>query len=122
MTRLISVKNASDLPEVFKDKVSFQVIDNNVEAVTFTIGEEILRIVVGGNYSNNLKVLTQQPKKQVTRYKLSGSVGGLVMQPELFDQEHEANAKRESYKYKFDSSGADLKVDPIVEFVDEEKI
>lgn len=122
MTRLISVKNASDLPEVFKDKVSFQVTDNNVEAVTFTIGEEMLRIVVGNSYSNNLKILTQQPKKQVTRYKLSGSVGGLVMQPELFDQELEADAKRKSYEYKFDFDQVDLKIDPVVEFVDEEKI
>lgn len=122
MTRLISVKNASDLPEVFKDKVSFQVTDNNVEAVTFTIGEEMLRIVVGNSYSNNLKILTQQPKKQVTRYKLSGSVGGLVMQPELFDQELEADAKRKSYEYKFDFDQVDLKIEPVVEFVDEEKI
>ena len=122
MTRLISVKNASDLPEVFKDKVSFQVTDNNVEAVTFTIGEEMLRIVVGNSYSNNLKILTQQPKKQVTRYRLSGSVGGLVMQPELFDQELEADAKRKSYEYKFDFDQVDLKIDPVVEFVDEEKI
>ena len=122
MTRLISVKTVSDLPEAFKDKVSFQVVDNKVEAVVFTLGEEILRVVVNSTYSNDLKILTQQPKKQVTRYKLSGSVGGLVMQPEMFDQELEADAKRKSYEYKFDFDQVDLKIDPVVEFVDEEKI
>lgn len=122
MTRLISVEKASDLPEVFKDSVSFQVVDNKVEAILVTVGEETLRIVVKDTYSNTLKILTQQPKKQVTRYKLSGSVGGLVMQPELFDQELEADAKRKSYEYKFDFDQVDLKIEPVVEFVDEEKI
>lgn len=120
--RLISVKTVSELPEAFKDKVSFQVVDNKVEAVIFTIGEETLRVVVNGTYSNDLKILTQQPKKQVTRYKLSGSVGGLVMQPEMFDQELEADEKRKSYEYKFDFDKVDLKIEPVVEFVDEEKI
>jgi len=122
MQRFISVKNTSDLPEAFKDKVSFQVVDNKVEAVIFTIGEETIRVVREGNYSNDLKILTQQPKKQVTRYKLSGSVGGLVMQPEMFDQEFDADARRENYEHKFDFDKVDLKIDPVVEFVDEEKI
>ena len=77
MTRLISIKAVSELPEAFKDKVSFQVVDNNVEAVTFTVGEETLRIVTNGTYSNHLKILAQQPKKEVTKYKLSGIVGVL---------------------------------------------
>lgn len=122
MTRLISVKTVSDLPEAFKDKVSFQVVDNKVEAVIFTIGEESIRVVREGTYSNDLKILAQQPKKQVTRYKLSGSVGGLVMQPEMFDEEVDAVAKSSHYARKFDSDQADLKIEPVVEFVDEEKI
>ncbi|MGC9582244.1 UNVERIFIED_CONTAM: hypothetical protein PVV41_26965, partial [Salmonella enterica subsp. enterica serovar Typhimurium] len=112
----------SELPEAFKDKVSFQVVDNNVEAVSFTVGEETLRIVTNGTYSNHLKILTQQPKKQVTKYKLSGIVGGLTMQPEMFDSEHEADEKRKSYEYKFNFGEVDLKIEPVVEFVDEEKI
>lgn len=122
MQRLISVKTVSDLPGAFKDKVSFQVVDNKVEAVVFTIGEETLQVVPNGAYSNDLKILTQQPKRQVTRYKLSGSVGGLTMVPELFDQELEADARRRGYEYKFDSYQVDLKIEPVVEFVDEEKI
>ena len=122
MTRLISIKAVSELPEVFKDKVSFQVVDNNVEAVVITLGEETLRIVTNGTYSNHLKILTQQPKKQVTKYKLSGIVGGLTMQPEMFDSEHEADEKRKSYEYKFNFGEVELKIEPVVEYVDEEKI
>ena len=122
MTRLISIKAVSELPEAFKDKVSFQVVDNNVEAVTFTVGEETLRIVNNGTYSNHLKILAQQPKKQVTKYKLSGIVGGLTMQPEMFDSEHEADEKRKSYEYKFNFGEVELKIEPVVEYVDEEKI
>ena len=122
MTRLISIKAVSELPEAFKDKVSFQVVDNNVEAVTFTVGEETLRIVTNGTYSNHLRILTQQPKKQVTKYKLSGIVGGLTMQPEMFDSEYEADEKRKSYEYKFNFGEVELKIEPVVEYVDEEKI
>ena len=46
MTRLISIKAVSELPEAFKDKVSFQVVDNNVEAVTFTVGEEEKKLFI----------------------------------------------------------------------------
>ena len=122
MTRLISIKAVSELPEVFKDKVSFQVVDNNVEAVTFTVGEETLRIVTNGTYSNHLKILTQQPKKEVIKYKLSGIVGGLTMQHEMYDSEHEADEKRKSYEYKFNFGEVELKIEPVVEYVDEEKI
>ena len=122
MTRLISIKAVSELPEAFKDKVSFQVVDNNVEAVVITLGEETLRIVTNGTYSNHLKILTQQPKKQVTKYKLSGVVGGLTMQPEMFDSEYEADEKRKSYEYKFNFGEVELKIEPVVEYVDEEKI
>lgn len=119
MTRLISIKAVSELPEAFKDKVSFQVVDNNVEA---TLGEETLRIVGTDTYSKNVKVLKTQPKKEVTKYKLSGIVGGLTMQPEMFESEHEADEKRKSYEYKFNFGEVELKIEPVVEYVDEEKI
>ncbi len=122
MTRLISIKAVSELPEAFKDKVSFQVVDNNVEAVVFTLGDATLRIVTNGSYSNNLKVLQSQPKKEVTKYKLSGSAGGMTMQPEMFDSEYDADEKRKGYERKFDYNEVDLKIEPVVEFVEEDKI
>ena len=122
MTRLISIKAVSDLPEAFKDKVSFQVVDNNVEVVVFTLGDATLRIVTNGSYSNNLKVLQSQPKKEVTKYKLSGSAGGMQMQPEMFDSENDADEKRKAYECKFDYNEVDLSIEPVVEFVEEDKI
>lgn len=120
--RMISIKSVNDLPDVFKDKVQFQVTDNNVEAVVFTLGDDTLRIVTNGSYSNNLKVLQSQPKKEVTKYKLSGSAGGMTMQPEMFDSEYDANEKRKGYELKFDYNEVDLKIEPVVELVEEDKI
>lgn len=120
--RMISIKSVNDLPDVFKDKVQFQVTDNNVEAVVFTLGDATLRIVTGGSYSNNLKVLQSQPKKEVTKYKLSGGIAGMTMQPEMFDSEYDADEKRKGYERKFDYDEVDLKIEPVVEFVEEDKI
>lgn len=120
--RMISIKSVNDLPDVFKDKVQFQVTDNNVEAVVFTLGDETIRIVVADSYSKNLKVLQSQPKKEVTKYKLSGSAGGMQMQPEMFDSEYDADEKRKGYERKFDYDDVDLKIEPVVELVEEDKI
>ena len=120
--RMISIKSVNDLPDVFKDKVQFQVTDNNVEAVVFTLGDETIRVVVASTYSNSLKVLQSQPKKEVTKYKLSGSAGGMTMQPEMFDSEYDADEKRKGYERKFDYDEVDLKIEPVVEFVEEDKI
>ena len=54
--------------------------------------------------------------------KSCGIVGDLTMQPEMFDSEHEADEKRKSYEYKFNFGEVELKIEPVVEFVDEEKI
>ena len=120
--RMVSIKSVNDLPDVFKDKVQFQVTDNNVEAVVFTLGDATLRIVTNGSYSNNLKVLQSQPKKEVTKYKLSGGIAGMQMQPEMFDSKNDADEKRKGYERKFDYDEVDLKIEPVVEFVEEDKI
>ena len=62
MTRLISVKNASDLPEVFKDKVLFNIVDGNVEGVVLIIRDQVIQIVSKDTYSNTLKVLMREPE------------------------------------------------------------
>lgn len=61
MTRLISVKTVSDLPEAFKDRVSFQVVDENLECIMITIGNTTIRVVSKDAYSNTLKVLAEEP-------------------------------------------------------------
>lgn len=120
--RLISVKQVSELPEVFKDKVSFQVVDNNLEALVITIDGVSIRVVGSDSYSKNVKVLAEQPKKEVIKYKLSGSVLGMTMQPETFETEYEAEEKRKAYSYRAYDGESDLKIEPVVEFVDEDKI
>ena len=122
MTRLISVKSVNDLPDKFKEVISFQVVDNAIEAIVITLGEESVRITGSGSYSNTLKVLAEQPKKQVTKYKLSGTVGGLVMQPEVYTSQDAADEKRRDYEHKFNFGETDLKIEPVVEFVEEDKI
>ena len=122
MTRLISIKTTSELPEVFKDKIEFQVVDNKVEAVVVKLQGSYIRVTSNSMYSNDLKILTEQPKKEVTKYELSGTVGGMIMQPEMFDSEHEADEKLRVYKSKFNYDGVDLRIEPVVEFVDEDKI
>jgi len=122
MTRLISIKTTSELPEVFKDKIEFQVVDNKVEAVVVKLQGSYIRVTPNGMYSHDLKILTEQPKKEVIKYKLSGLCAGLVMQPEVFDSKDEADAKRSTYECKFNYDEVGLKVEQVVEFVDEDKI
>ena len=44
------------------------------------------------------------------------------MQPETFESEDDADEKRKNYEYKFNFGEVDLKIEPVVEYVDEEKI
>ena len=121
MTRLISIKAASDLPSEFKDKIELQIVDNAIEAVVFKINDQSLRIVGTDNYSKNVKILTAQPKKEVTRYRLVGKVADLDVQPQTYDTEYEAEEAKRIYDSKFDYD-TNLVIEPVVEFVDEDKI
>ena len=40
----------------------------------------------------------------------------------MFDSEYEADEKRKSYEYKSNFGEVELKIEPVVEYVDEEKI
>ena len=121
MTRLISIKAASDLPSEFKDKIELQIVDNAIEAVVFKINDQSLRIVGTDNYSKNVKILTAQPKKEVTRYRLVGKVADLDVQPQTYDTEYEAEEAKRKYDSKFDYD-TNLVIESVVELVDEDKI
>lgn len=119
--RFISIKSTGELPEQFKDKVSFQLADNNIEAVILKIDDQLIRIVTAGTYSNHLKLLVTQPKKAVTKYKLSGTVHGIEIVPELFNSEYVAADRKltvEGQSY----GGIDLKIEEVVDYVDEDKL
>ena len=121
MTRLISIKAASDLPSEFKDKIELQIVDNAIEAVVFKINDQSLRIVGTDTYSKNVKILTAQPKKEVTKYRLVGKVADLEVQPQTYDTEYEAEEAKRKYDSKFDYDTS-LTIESVVEFVDEDKI
>ena len=121
MTRLISIKTASDLPSEFKDKIELQIVDNAIEAVVLKINGQSVRIVGTDNYSKNVKILTAQPKKEVTRYRLVGKVADLDVQPQTYDTEHEAEEAKRKYDSKFDYD-TNLVIESVVELVDEDKI
>lgn len=121
MTRLISIKAASDLPSEFKDKIELQIVDNAIEAVVLKINGQSVRIVGTDNYSKNVKILTAQPKKEVTKYRLVGKVADLDVQPQTYDTEREAEEAKRKYDSKFDYD-TNLVIESIVELVDEDKI
>jgi uncharacterized FAD-dependent dehydrogenase len=121
MTRLISIKAASDLPSEFKDKIELQIVDNAIEAVVFKINDQSIRIVGTDNYSKTVKILTAQPKKEVTKYRLVGKVADLDVQPQTYDTEREAEEAKRKYDSKFDYD-TNLTIESVVEFVDEDKI
>lgn len=119
--RLVSVKSVSELPECFKSLVSFQIVNDKIEAVVLTDGAETIRICVGESYSNNLKILKQQPKKEVQKWKVSGKIDDTIpLQPEVFDEEYKAKDRQHELSYKF--GDGEFKVEPFIELVDEDKI
>ena len=121
MTRLISIKAASDLPSEFKDKIELQIVDNAIEAVVLKINGQSIRIVGTDAYNKNVKILAAQPKKEVTKYRLIGKVSDLDVQPQTYDTECEAEDAKRKYDSKFDYD-TDLTIEPVVELVDEAKI
>lgn len=63
MTRLISVNTIAELPEVFKNKVEFHVVDDKIEGIVFRINDKEVHVVAKDVYSNTLKVLAQEHQK-----------------------------------------------------------
>lgn len=89
--RFEKVKTVNDLPESLKSLVQFQVVDGNVEAVTVSLGNDSIRIVVNGTYSNNLKILKAEEKEEKKIYIVSGTISDAEIIPKGFENEHEAD-------------------------------
>lgn len=96
-TRLTTVKNEAALPTSLRELVYFQVVDDKIEAVVVKIGEEFIRIVKADAYGVSLKVLTEQPKKEVEKWAVVGMFKGLVQVDELFDTKAAADERLEQY-------------------------
>ena len=115
--RYITVKDQTDLPASIKPLVSFQMMGNNVEAVVVKVGEDFIRIVKNGSYSETLKVLKSQPLKEVTKYKLSGLFMGLTQVEEEFDTEAEAEERKNEYSRKINWDDTSLEITEIKKLV-----
>lgn len=90
--RFEKVTKQTDLPEL-GITITLQVVDNKVEAVTIGEGDISIRIVSGGSYSNELKVLKPESKQAKTVFVVSGKLLGISDVREEFDDKHDADAR-----------------------------
>ena len=98
--RMQTIKNQNDIPQALQGIVSFQVLDNNVEAVVVKVGEDYIRISKSDSYSSNLKVVKEQPKVAVKRFVLEGKLLGIADVKEVFEKETDATIKLRHYEQK----------------------
>ncbi len=121
--RYVTIKTEGNIPDDLKDSVSFQITDGNIEAVVVKVGEAFLRIVKSDSYGSNLKVLTNAPKKEVTKYRIVGEFLGVASVNEVFTSKSDADDKYHEFKQK---AGWDeefgLKIEEFTELVDEDKL
>lgn len=125
--RMKSVKSQVELGD-FSEIITLQVMDSNTEAVIVKYKDKELRITVGDSYSNNLKLSMEEPKEEVIKYYVTGSVKGIkISDSDLFETKVEA----EDYKYntmtnfginEWDSGYNSLEVKETVILVDAVKI
>jgi hypothetical protein len=125
--RLKSVKSQAELGD-FSEIITLQVMDGNTEAVIVKYKDKELRIAVADSYSNNLKLSMEEPKEEVIKYYVTGSVKGVkINDSDLF----ETKAEAEDCKYdtmttfginKWDSDYNSLEVKETVILVDAVKI
>ena len=120
--RLVTINKQQEIPDNLKEIVKLQVQDNKIEAVVIKLGNEYVRITKSGAYTDELKITKEQPKKEVKKWKVSGTVLDSEIVPKIFNSEREA----ESFKYDMESKvrldQSDLKIEEFVELVDEEVI
>lgn len=87
-TRMVKVTKESELN--FMDvKVSLQVVDGKIEAVTIHDGFESIRIVQDGTYSQALKVLRSESKVARKHVFIRGDVLGVEINKDMGEDSHE---------------------------------
>jgi len=122
MTRLAKVGSVAELPVELAPYISFQVVDGNIEAVVLTMNDKFVRIVKSGEYSVSLKVLKEEPKKEVEQWVLSGKYLGLSDVSEVFTSEREADARLDEYKEKAHYTDTGLEIKKCSVFVTQDKL
>ena len=120
--RLVTIKTQQEIPDSLKEIVKLQVQDNKIEAVVIKLGNEYVRITKGGTYSDDLKITKEQPKKEVKKWKVSGTVLESEIVPKIFNSEREAESFKHDTESRVNYNQSDLKIEEFVELVDEEVI
>lgn len=85
--KLIKAVNSSDIK--LKDiDVNLQIVDGKIEAVVVTdVDGKFIRVVKDGTYSDNLKVLIEEPKEFETVYKVTVKIDDGVSVYKLKDKD-----------------------------------
>lgn len=121
--RLITITNEQGIPESLKSIISMQIVDNKVEAIVVKSDNDYIRITKNDGYSSTLKVMTEQPKIEVSKWKLHGKFAGLVEVEEMFDSEYEATNRKSEYFNSLNHYSEDgLVITEVKVLVDEVKI
>lgn len=86
-----SVKSAKEIKLSGEITIVVDTRDGSARAITLTDGSgNVLR--AEGDYG--LQVLIKEPPKMGTKFRLSGKVDDLTIEPQLFDDKHEAERAR----------------------------
>ena len=107
------VKAVTEKDVALKDVVvSLQQVDGKIEAIVITDSEgKYIRIVKDGTYSENLKVLIEEPKEYETVYKLTVKIDDGVSVYKLRDKQALDNKIRSLYVSEDDYTVEEIQVE-----------
>lgn len=107
------VKAVTEKDVALKDVVvSLQQVDGKIEAIVITDSEgKYIRIVKDGTYSENLKILIEEPKEYETVYKLTVKIDDGVSVYKLRDKQALDNKIRSLYVSEDDYTVEEIQVE-----------
>lgn len=107
------VKAVTEKDVALKDVVvSLQQVDGKIEAIVITDSEgKYIRIVKDGTYSENLKILIEEPKEYETVYKLTVKIDDGVSVYKLRDKQALDNKIRSLYASEDDYTVEEIQVE-----------
>lgn len=109
--KMIKAVNENDIT-LAGVSVSLQQVDGKIEAVVITDSEgKYIRIVKDGTYSENLKILIEEPKEYETVYKLTVKIDDGVSVYKLRDKQALDNKIRSLYVSEDDYTVEEIQVE-----------
>jgi len=116
--RYVKIRSVEDIPGTIRDLVHLQIVDDKVEAVEVKVGDDFIRIVKNGTYTDDLKVLKTANKERKLKYKVKGTIYGVEITPKEFNDVLDAESFILEHAYR----DADLNVYTEEYFVDKTEI